>query len=187
MLHAKNPNIITKSSNDVSECEKIKIEAGQVAIDFDAEMKNANEMKSNSERKYCLPSGHYVTIREERLKCPELLFAPAAMGLGQDGIHKHTYDSIMKCDPDIKKDLFQNIVLAGGCTMFKGIKSRMTKEIQALAASPMKPEVFSPADRKHSCWLGGAILSQMKKFDNIWITKKEFDEEGKSIVHKKCF
>lgn len=82
MLHTKNPNIITKSSNDVSECEKIKIEAGQVAIDFDAEMKNANEMNSSSERKYCLPSGHYVTIREERLKCPELLFAPAAMNLG---------------------------------------------------------------------------------------------------------
>lgn len=135
-----------------------------------------------------LPSGHYITIREERLKCPELLFVPTmSENLGADGIHKHTYDSIMKCDIDIRRDLFRNIVLAGGCTMFKGIKSRMTKEIQALAASPMKPEVFSPADRKHSCWLGGAILSQMKKFDNIWITKKEFDEEGKSIVHKKCF
>jgi actin-related protein len=36
----------------------------------------------------------------------------------EDGIHKFTYDSIMKCDPDIKKDLFRNIVLAGGCTMF---------------------------------------------------------------------
>jgi actin-related protein len=47
----------------------------------------------------------------------------------EDGIHKFTYDSIMKCDPDIKKDLFRNIVLAGGCTMFEGIQARMSKEI----------------------------------------------------------
>jgi actin-related protein len=71
--------------------------------------------------------------------------------------------------------------------MFKGINARMSKEIQALAASPMKPEVFSPADRKYGAWLGGAIVSQMKKFEPMWITRKEFDDEGKSIVHKKCF
>ena len=151
-------------------------------------MKQANEASSNAERKYLLPGGHWITVREERLKCPELLFAPTLVpNLGQDGVHKHTYDSIMKCDQDIRKDLFRNIVLAGGCTMFKGINARMSKEIQALAASPMRPQVFSPADRKHSCWLGGAILSQMKKFEPMWITRKEFDEQGKSIVHKKCF
>jgi len=65
----------------------------------------------------------------------------------------------MKCEQDIKRNLFQNIVLAGGCTMFDGIQKRMEKEVQALAPSPMAPAVFSPADRKHSSWLGGAILS----------------------------
>lgn len=130
-------------------------------------MKQANEdKKDDDQRQYLLPGGHYIRIKEERLKCPELLFVPTfENGLGQDGIHKHTNDAIMKCDLDIRRDLFRNIVLAGGCTMFKGIKDRMSKEIQALAASPMKPQVFAPADRKHSCWLGGAILSSMKKFD----------------------
>jgi len=51
----------------------------------------------------------------------------------------------------------------------------------------MKPAVFTPADRNNSCWLGGAILSQMAKFEMMWITKKEYDEVGKSIVHMKCF
>ena len=63
----------------------------------------------------------------------------------------------------------------------------MKKEIQALAPSPMGPEVETPADRKHSCWLGGSILAMIEKFDNIWITKKEYDERGASIVHDKCF
>ena len=43
----------------------------------------------------------------------------------QDGIHQHTYNAIIKCERDIWKDLFKNIVLAGGCTMFKGMKERM--------------------------------------------------------------
>jgi len=76
MLHAKDPSKVGAGSADLAECEKIKIEHGQVAIDFDAEMKQANEVSSNSERKYLLPGGHWVTIKEERLKCPELLFVP---------------------------------------------------------------------------------------------------------------
>lgn len=93
----------------------------------------------------------------------------------------------MKCDIDIKRDLFKNIVLAGGCTMFEGMQARMRKEIQALAPSTNGPDVASPADRKHSCWLGGAILSVIEKFENMYITKREYEEDGKTIVHRKCF
>lgn len=127
-------------------------------------------------------------MKEERIKCPELLFQPLLWGNKDlDGIHKFTHDCIIKCDNDIRRDLFKNIILAGGCTMFDGMKDRMKKEIQALAPSPMGPEVEAPADRKYSCWLGGAILSLIEKFEPMWITKKEFDEYGPSIVHRKCF
>ena len=51
----------------------------------------------------------------------------------------------------------------------------------------MKPEVEAPADRKHSAWLGGAILSTITQFEGMWITRKDFDEKGKSIVHEKCY
>jgi actin len=134
-----------------------------------------------------LPGDKILTLKEETIKCPELLFQPILFGKELDGIHKYTYDSIIKCDNDIRKDLFKNIVLAGGCTMFYGMKDRMKKETQALAPSPMSPEVDAPADRKHSCWLGGAILSQIEKFEPMWITKKEYDSEGPFIVHRKCF
>lgn len=130
-------------------------------------------------------------IREELIRCPEMLFQPGLSGSNkngqEDGLPKHTFDSIIKCENDIKRDLFKNIVLAGGCTMFKGMQERMRKEITALAPSNMTPDVSSPADRSYSCWLGGAILSQIKKFEDMWITKKEYESEGPNIVHKKCF
>lgn len=60
------------------------------------------------------------------------------------GIHETTYNSIMKCDIDIRKDLYANNVLSGGTTMYPGIADRMQKEITALAPSTMKIKV-SPA------------------------------------------
>lgn len=151
-----------------------------VASDYDAEFKSATEPQSTTiERTYLLPGGKPLLLKEERLRCPEILFQPQqAKELNKDieGIHKYTFESIMKCDNDIKKDLFKNIVLAGGCTMFEGMKERMKKEIQALAPSPMGPEVDAPADRKHSCWLGGAIISLIDKFEPMWISRKDYDD-----------
>jgi len=160
-----------------------------VALDYDAELKQATEPTHAETKDYKLPTGTWVSVKEECLKCPELLFNPSLQSNPaiEDGIHQFTFNSIMKCEQDIKKDLFRNIVLAGGCTMFEGIQKRMEKEVQALAPSPMGPLVFSPADRKHSSWLGGAILSNIDKFEQMWITKREFEEEGRAIVHKKCF
>ena len=53
----------------------------------------------------------------------------------------------------------------------------------------MGPEVEAPADRKYSCWLGGAILSLIDKFDknHMWISKREWEEHGSALVHRKCF
>ena len=170
------------------ECVKIKEARGKVALDFDAELKQVTDAM-NGESLYKLPTGHKISVSESCLRCPELLFSPSisAHCKIEDGLQQQTFSTIMKCENDIKKNLFQNIVLAGGCTMFEGMQKRMEKEIQALAPSTMGPQVFSPADRKYSAWLGGAILSSIDRFDGMWITKKEYDEQGKNIVHKKCF
>merc|ERR1712139_317412 len=105
----------------------------------------------------------------------------------QTGIHECTYNSIMKCDVDIRKDLYANIVLSGGTTMFEGIAARMEKEITALAPSTMKIKVIAPPERKYSVWIGGSILSSLSTFQQMWISKTEYDESGPSIVHRKCF
>lgn len=61
------------------------------------------------------------------------LFQPSFLGMESAGVHETTYNSIMKCDIDIRKDLYANTVLSGGTTMYPGIADRMQKEITALA------------------------------------------------------
>ncbi|VAH00516.1 unnamed protein product [Triticum turgidum subsp. durum] len=117
----------------------------------------------------------------------KILFQPSMIGMESSGIHETTYNSIMKCDVDIRKDLYGNIVLSGGTTMFPGIADRMSKEITALAPSSMKIKVVAPPERKYSVWIGGSILASLSTFQQMWISKDEYDESGPAIVHRKCF
>ncbi|CAD7937676.1 unnamed protein product [Amoebophrya sp. A25] len=157
-----------------------------VALDFDAEMKQAAQSSEN-EKTFELPDGNVITVGNERFRCPEVLFQPSFIGKESSGIHDTTFQCIMKCDVDIRKDLYANIVLSGGTTMFPGIGERMTKEITALAPSTMKIKVVAPPERKYSVWIGGSILSSLSTFQQMWISKNEYDESGPTIVHRKCF
>ncbi len=93
----------------------------------------------------------------------------------------------MKCDVDIRKGLYENIVLSSSTTMFPGFADRMKKEITSLAPSSLNVKIDAPPEREYSAWIGGSILGSMATFQSMWISKQEYDESGPSIVHRKCF
>ncbi|ETO01320.1 hypothetical protein RFI_36120, partial [Reticulomyxa filosa] len=101
-----------------------------VALDYD-ELKKANN-SSELEQKYELSDGQVITVGTERFRRTKVLFEPNSIVLEQEGEHKLTFQSIMKCDIDIKKDLYNNIVMIGGTAMFNGISGRMQKKIKYL-------------------------------------------------------
>ena len=71
--------------------------------------------------------------------------------------------------------------------MFPDIADRMQKEMTALAPPTMKIKIIAPPERKYSVWIGASILASLSTFQQMWISKTEFDEAGPSIVHRKCF
>ena len=163
--------------------EKIKEKACYVAFDFEKEIVEPFD--------YELPDGKHAIIRDLRITCPEILFRPGIVGIkvGVRKIEEICNDSIQKCDIDIRKKLYNTIVLAGGTSMFNGLQERLIKEIKALAPESMKEEVkvIASPDRKYATWIGGSIFSSLSEFKSCWITKDEYEEYGETIVRRKCF
>jgi actin len=157
-----------------------------VALDYEAAMKQAQD-SSSMEKTYELPDGKVITIGNARFRCPEYLFKPLEMnGREFDSIQDLTYKSIQECDVDVRRDLYQNIILSGGTTMFEGIGERLLKEIESRAPKSINVKVIASPDRRFAVWKGGSTLTSLSTFASMWITKEDYDEHGATIVHRKC-
>jgi actin len=91
-------------------------------------------------------------------------------GFEFDGIDQILFDSIMKCDIEVRKDLYANIVISGGTTMFTGLPERIAKEIIRLTPATKKMKVVARPEWKYAIWIGGSILTSLATFPQIVIT-----------------
>ena len=82
------------------------------------------------------------------------------------------------------------MLLAGGVTLTKNFTERMRGELARLFRAPpgarSKVKVIAPPERQVSAWVGGSILASLSTFQQMWVTKAEYDESGPTIVHRKC-
>ena len=78
---------------------------------------------------YLLPDGSELKLGDEQSAAGEILFSPEIAGFEFNGVHEILMKSIMKCDIDLRKDLFGNIYLSGGSTLFPGFPQRIFEEI----------------------------------------------------------
>ena len=150
------------------------------AIDFEKESHD-NDVTPNTEV-YQLPDGRTIKLGAERFQCVEVLFQPLKFGFEYFGVHELVNDSITKLDEDLKEEMFSNIVLSGGSTMFPNFDKRLQKEMIIYHANA---KINAPAERDLATWRGGAIISTLSQFLDRCISKEEYDEHGPCIVHKK--
>ena len=164
----------------------IKEKLCYVPIDMEEEQ-HKYEHINEIEKTYQMPNGQEVHIGAQRFRCVEPLFEPRLIQIQSEGIPQTIFSTINKC-ADLKQDMFKNIVLTGGTSMFPGLKERIQNDINKLAsASPTTVEVHAPDYRSNAAWVGGSVLASQSAFSLMWITKEEYQENGSGIIKLKCF
>ena len=145
---------------------------------------------------YELPDGRTVQMGMQRLKTPELLFkpdlythvsGPSAVNPAEKGAHELVYGAIQSTDNELRKDFWNNVVLAGGTSLMPGFKERIERDLTNI--SPLKLRITAsavPVERRYSSWIGGSILASLGTFMQMWISRAEWEESGSSIVSRKC-
>lgn len=130
-----------------------------------------------------------IALENQLFRCAEIFFQPDFLGMESGGFHETIYSSIMKCDVEIRKELFRNILLSGGSTMFPGMAERIHRELIPLAPDSYASllHVIAPADRKLSAWIGGSKLASLSTFANMCVSKQEYEEFGSAIIQRKFF
>jgi len=188
LLNEVGLNLSSSAESEIA--KRIKEELCYVALDPASENEKFTGSTANN-KDFTLPDGQVINVGSQRYRCPEALFNPLSIGKEMPSFPDITVLSIKKCDVDVRKELYSNIVLSGGTTMFSGIAERLHKEItghnDVAHAMKDKVKVVAPGERKFLVWIGGSILSSLSTFQNMWITQQEYEEAGSSIVHRKCF
>ncbi|KAI7897818.1 actin family [Cokeromyces recurvatus] len=170
-----------------------------------------NLMSQRPQKPFEFPDGFNNSFGAERYRIPEIMFNPSyirvppiepgketqpipSLGITKNQL-QHTvsvsqlvFNSISACDIDLRPLLFNNVIVTGGNTLFPGFTERLSNELPMMVpGSKVKVHAFgNQIERKSSSWLGGSILASSETFNQLWITKKEYEEVGPSIIETKC-
>ncbi|KAG1447198.1 hypothetical protein G6F56_009336 [Rhizopus delemar] len=168
-------------------------------------------MTQRPQKPFEFPDGYNNTFGSERYRIPEIMFNPnhislppfeqgkenetiPSLGLSPNqlrhsvGVSRLVFNSITSCDIDLRPLLFNNVIVTGGNTLFTGFTERLSNELPMMipGAKVKVHGAGSQIERRSSSWLGGSILASLGTFHQLWISKKEYEEVGASIVERKC-
>eukprot|EP01036_Dinobryon_divergens_P022714 gene22714-30997_t len=136
---------------------------------------------------YTLPDGSVCELGPEAFRAPEILFSPHLVGSEHRGLHDLLVKSVMRCDIDLRRVLFSEIVLSGGSTMFPGFGERLLSELRRhpLAPRDTKIKIHAPTERLYSTWIGGSLLASLAAFKSMLISKADYHEHGARLLNQK--
>lgn len=149
-----------------------------VSLNYGFDMQQVEDPISPEDRSYELPTGQIIQVNhKQRFKSTEIIFNPDIIDIAKDGVVNMAYKSIEMCDSDLKINLYNNIVLAGGSTLMPGFKERFQDEIIRLAEHSAKTDinVFADLHRKNAAWIGGSMLASFSTFKQMCITRDDYE------------
>lgn len=137
---------------------------------------------------YKLPDGQIIHVGHATHNATELLFNPLLLGNESPSVQDLLIDSVILCDIDIRKNMYNNIYLCGGNTLYDNYGDRLCNELrQHNVSKDYKIKIYAPTERLLSPWVGGSLLTSLSTMQSLWVTKQMYDEYGSNIVYRNVF
>jgi actin-related protein 4 len=157
---------------------------------------NEDYVRSQPGRVFEMPDGSNQMWREQRYRVSEGLWdESAALPVGEDArfgkaqtIPELIRTSLNGVDVDLRGHLLSNVVVTGSTSLLNGFNDRLNSELNLMYPG-MKIKIHAAGlttERRFGAWIGGSILASLGTFHQMWISRKEYEENGASIVEKRC-
>lgn len=144
-----------------------------------------NKKSDQNQTNFILPDGNYIKLEEEKILAPEILFNPSLIGMEYLSFQQMIVNSVNKVDIDLRSKLYGNVFVSGGNTLLRGLQEKLHTEIKKITPKRVKVKLHTPNNRNLSCWLGGNVITTLEIFKKMCVTKNEWFEKGRKIVHVK--
>lgn len=175
-------NFFTSAEREV--VRAIKEDVCFIANNFEKEVQKI-DMNEENQISYELPDGNSIKLGSIRFQAPEIIFQPQFIGNDQLGIAELVCESIKKCEIDIRRTFFHNIVLTGGNLMFNGLHERLHQSLINATPDSVRIKIAQNPNMKYCVWTGASILANMKSFRENWMTAEEYKEVGVGRINDK--
>ena len=127
---------------------------------------------------------HQLHLNVERIRVPEVVFQPTIAGLDQAGIIEIASTILterLAANPH-RDDVFKDIFLTGGNTLFQGFEERLASELRAVLPAEQELVVRRADDAVLDAWRGAAKWAGKKENRTNFITRAEFMEKGGDYI-----
>lgn len=135
---------------------------------------------------YTLPDGSVVQIKPELVTIPEILLYPNRIGVRRPGLHDLLYESMLKTDHELRGDLLANLVTCGGNFMIPGFKAKVQELLSSMIPNNLKAKFDDVDNPQTLAWTGATIVASLNSFQTNWITRGMLQEQGPSVILRKC-
>ncbi|EXF76589.1 actin-like protein 4 [Colletotrichum paranaense] len=158
---------------------------------------NEEFAKTQPGRVFEFPNGANQMWREQRYKVSEGMWdETAAFPTTNEEFRLNKSQTIPELiraalnavDVDLRPNLLGNIVVTGSTSLLNGFNDRLNNELTAMYPG-LKIKIHAAglsSERRFGAWIGGSILASLGTFHQMWISRKEYEENGVSIVEKRC-
>ncbi|KAE8615181.1 hypothetical protein XENTR_v10008435 [Xenopus tropicalis] len=126
-----------------------------------------------------------LRLTNERFAVPEILFHPSDIGIQEMGIPEAIVHSINNLPEEMQPHFYKNIVLTGGNTLFPGFRERVFSEVRKLTPTDFDVSVILPENPISYAWEGGKIISENDDFEDMVVTREDYEENGHIICEEK--